>query len=58
LHRVEVDDNVELLERSGLQARTSSWIEPVTSEISPSETSTPYISRRCRWMSRVVIPAA
>src|SRR6266581_4727532 len=40
------------------QARTSSWIEAVTSLISPSETSTPYSSRRWRWISRVVIPPA
>src|SRR5207253_1035577 len=58
LHRVQVDGDVHLLERSALPCLTSSWIDAVTSLISPSETSTPYSSRRCRWISRVVIPPA
>ena len=41
LQRVQVDDHVQLLERPALPGRTSSWIEAVTSLISPSETSTP-----------------
>src|ERR1019366_3308486 len=45
---------------SGLfcQARTSSSTASVTLEMRVGLTSTPYISSRCPWMSRVVMPRA
>ena len=58
LHRVQVDDDVQLLERPALPGADVVLDRAVTSLISPSETSTPYSSRRCRWISRVVIPPA
>ena len=52
---------LELLERlwsEGFWVKTDSIAASVTFETNPGLTATPYISSKCAWISRVLIPFA
>jgi hypothetical protein len=56
--RIHIHDWIELIQRPMLPGLPSSTIASVTLDISAGETSTPWISSKCPWISRVLMPRA